>query len=383
MWYKIMGLIKNLIYTVIFLAVTILVFIAAQSTIENYNYSQSSNLTSQTANSAVYIQNGVTGVVIINDPFLNRTTKIDVIYDPLDTGSGFIVSKNGYIITALHVIGDLDSLNKQTLRTMNSNDVNRYVERAAVKGYISEYNPELNSEIAANTSTNPNKINSNITTDIMIQRNLVAVQSSNQLIKVNLPGTQSTPLNATLVDTGNPSTDEDVALLKIDIPVSNLHALAVNSKNPVIFQGLHIYGYPGLDNAENSFTNPSDIKPESSSGLLTSEVYKNGTNSDTFDINSIYDNIANWFMLVAYPSTTTNNTNNTLYYGTTAATTQGYSGGPVVDSQNRVLGIIIFSIESESGFKQQIRFTSSLFLSSQYIIQLCKKNHVPIKVVNS
>jgi len=377
-----MGLIKKLIFTVIFLVVAILFLIAAQSTVGNYNYSQSSNLTSQTANSTVYIQNGVTGVVTINDPFLNRTTRIDVIYDPLDTGSGFIVNKNGYIITALHVIGDLDSLNKQTLKTMDSNDINRYVERAAVKGYISEYNPELNSEIAANTSTNPDKINSNITTDFLVERNLVAVQSSKQLIKVNLPGTQSTPLNATLVATGNPSADEDVALLKISTPVTNLHTLAVNSKKPVIFEGLHIYGYPGLDNAENSFTNPSNIKPESSSGLLTSEVYKNGTNSDSFDINSIYENIANWFMLIAYPGTTTNS-NNTLYYGTTAATTQGYSGGPVVDSHNNVLGIIIFSIESDKAFKKQLRFTSSLFLSSQYIIQLCKKNHVPIKVVNS
>jgi hypothetical protein len=377
-----MGLIKKLIFTLIFVVVVILFLIAAQSTIGNYDYSQSSNLTSQTANSTVYIQNGVTGFVTINDPFLHRTTRIDVIYDPLDTGSGFIVNKNGYIITALHVIGDLDSLNKQTLKTMDSNDLNRYVERTAVKGYISEYNPELSSEVAVNTSTNSDKINSNITTDFLIQKNLIAVQSSKQLIKVNLPGTQSTPLNATLVDTGNPSADEDVALLKINTPVTNLHALAVNSKRPVIFEGLHIYGYPGLDNAENSFTNPSYIKPESSSGLLTSEVYKNGTNSDTFDINSIYENIANWFMLIADPGTI-KNSNNTLYYGTSAPTTQGYSGGPVVDSHNNVLGIIIFSIESDSAFKQQIRFTSSLFLSSQYIIQLCKKNHIPIKVVNS
>ncbi len=376
-----MGLIKKLIFTAIFAVVAVLILIAAQNTIGNYDYSQSSNLTSQSANSVVYIQNGVTGVVTINDPFLHKTTKIDVIYDPLDTGSGFIVSKDGYIVTALHVIGDLDSLNKQTLRTMNSNDVNRYVERAAVKGYISEYNPEFSSEMAANTSMNPNKINSNITTDFLIQRNLIAVQSSKQLIKVNLPGTHSIPLNATLVDTGNPSADEDVAILKISTPVTNLHALAVNSKRPVIFQGLHIYGYPGIDNAENSFTNPSIIKPESSSGLLSSEVFKNGTNSDTFDINSIYENIANWFTLIVDPGTS--NGNNTLYYGTTAATTQGYSGGPVVDSQNNVLGIIIFSIESNSVLKQQIRFTSSLFLSSQYIIQICKKNHIPIKVVNT
>lgn len=376
-----MGLVKKLILAFIFVVVAVLVLIAVQNTIGNYDYSQSSNLTSQSANSVVYIQNGVTGVVTINDPFHNKTTKIDVIYDPLDTGSGFIVSKDGYIITALHVIGDLDSLNKQTLRTMNSNDVNRYVERAAVKGYISEYNPEFSSEMAANTSTNPNKINSNITTDFLIQRNLISVQSSKQIIKVNLPGTHSIPLNATLVDTGNPKADEDVAILKISTNVTNLHPLTLNSKRPGIFQGLHIYGYPGIDNAENSFINPSIIKPETSSGLLSSEVFKNGTNSDTFDINSIYENIANWFTLILDPGTS--NGNNTLYYGTTAVTTEGYSGGPVVDSKNNVLGIIIFSIESNSVLKQQIRLTSSLFLSSQYIIQICKKNHIPIRVVNT
>src|SRR5664279_4167712 len=162
-----MGLVKNLVLIIIFVLAAILVFIAVQSTIGNYNYSQSSNLTSQSANSAVYIQNGVTGVVTINDPFLHRTTKIDVIYDPLDTGSGFIVTKDGYIITALHVVGDLDSLNKEKLRTMNSNDVKRYVERAAIKGYISEYNPELSSELASNTSKSSNTINSNITTCLL------------------------------------------------------------------------------------------------------------------------------------------------------------------------------------------------------------------------
>jgi hypothetical protein len=377
-----MGLVKKLGFTVIFILAAILVFIAVQNTIGNYDYSQSSNLTAQSANSVVYIQNGVTGVVTINDPFLHRTTKIDVIYSPLDTGSGFIVNKDGYIVTALHVVGDLDSLNKQKLKTMDSNDVKRYVERAAVKGYMSEYNQELSSEMAANTSINPNKMNSNITTDIMIQRNLISVQSSKQLIKVNLPGTRSTPINASLIDSGNPGKDQDVALLKLNTTIKNLHALAVNSKRPGIFEGLHIYGYPGLDNAENSYINPSIIKPESSSGLLSSEVFKNGTNSDTFNINSIYGNIVNWFMLLTDPVTTNTTGNNTLYYGTTAVTTQGYSGGPVVDSHNNVFGIIIFSIESDSVFKQ-IRFTSSLFLSSQYIIQLCKKNNIPIKIVNS
>jgi len=374
-----MALIKNLSLLILFVLIGVLGFIAVQNIIGNYDYTQSASLTSQSAESTVYIENGVTGVVFINDPFLNRTTAINVIYYPLDTGSGFIVNSNGYVITALHVVGDLNSLNNQTLKTMNSNDVKLYVERAAVTGYISEYNPDLSYELANNVSGNTNiALNSNTTTDILIQKNLLNVQSAQQLIKVNLPGTSTTSLNASILDVGNANTDEDVALLKINAPVNNLPTLTVSSKTPTIFEGLHIYGYPGIDNAVNSGANNAFVKPEPSTGLLTSETTKNGTTPETLSINTVYENILDWLTLIFPPQTPGNGT---LYYGTTAVTTEGYSGGPVVDSQNQVLGIIIFSIVSESGFKQQLKLTSSLFLSSQYIIQICKKNNVPINVV--
>ncbi len=374
-----MGIIKKVSLTILIILIVILGLVAVQNIIGNYNYSQSSSLTSQSADSVVYIQNGVTGQVTITDPFLNRTTNINIIYYPLDTGSGFIVNSNGYIITALHVVGDLDSLNNQTLKTMDNNDIQRYIERAAVKGYVSEYNPDLSYELANNVSGNSHlHLDLNTTTAILNQKNLLKVQSAQQLIKVNLPGSSSTSLNASIVDVGNPSTDDDVALLKIDTPLKNLPKLSVNSKNPGIFEGVHIYGYPGIDNAVNSNYDPSIVTPSSSSGLITSETFKNGANSNTFDFSTVYENIADWYNVILTPKTSPNNT---LYYGTTAATTSGYSGGPVVDSKNNVLGIIIFSIGSDDVFKQDIRITSSLFLSSQNIIKICKKNNIPIKIV--
>lgn len=375
-----MGFIKKLSLTVLVFLIVILGLVAVQNIIGNYNYSQSSSLTSQSAESVVYIQNGVTGVVSITDPFLNRTTNVNVIYYPLDTGSGFVVNSNGYIITALHVVGDLDSLNNQTLKTMDNSDVQRYIERAAVKGYVSEYNSELSYELANNISGTSHHLDLNTTTDILNQKNLLKVQSAQQLIKVNLPGTSSTSLNATIVDVGNPRTDDDIALLKISNPVNNLPKLSVSSKKPGIFEGVHIYGYPGIDNAVNSNYEPSVVNPSSSSGLITSETFKNGTNSNTFDISTVYENIAEWYNVILTPKTAPNST---LYYGTTAATTDGYSGGPVVNSKNNVLGIIIFSIGSSDTFKQNLRLTSSLFLSSQNIIEICKKNNITIKVVGS
>ncbi len=57
----------------------------------------------------------------------------------------------------------------------------------------------------------------NSTTELLIQRNLLNVKSSKQLIKVKLPGTSGgNSINANLVDVGDPNSDDDVALLKID-----------------------------------------------------------------------------------------------------------------------------------------------------------------------
>ena len=330
-----------------------------------------SNYNSQTAGSVVYIENGVSGVVTINDPFLNRTTAINVIYYPLDTGTGFIVNSNGYIITALHVVGDLEALDKQQLKILNSSDIESYTEMAAVKGYIDRYNPLLGSELG----TSPADPNS--TTNALKQRGLLSVSSTQQVIKVRVPNIDQN-FTATLVDVGNPNIGEDVALLKLNTNINNLPALNINSKKPMILEKVHMYGYPGSNSTNSSF-NQQVLKPSISNGFLTTETAKNSTNSNNnFNIQSIFENLVNWF-IITFTSQTVDNSS--IYYGTTAETTQGESGGPVLDSQNNVLGIIIFGVESSDTFKQQIKITSSLFISSDYIIQICKKNNVSINVV--
>ena len=320
-----------------------------QNAIGNFYNSQSS-LNSQTAGSVVYVENGVTGVVSITDPFLNKTTDINIIYAPLDSGSGFIVNSNGYIITAFHVVGDPVTLqNQMTLKLMNSTDVQNYIEKAAVTSYLTNYNPQLGSELVTNNVPgNPMVIQSqpdaNTTTELLIQRNLLNVKSYQQLIKVKLPGTSGgNSVDANLVDVGDPNSDDDVALLKIDTFFQKLPSLSVSSQRPDIGEKIQIYGYPVINGGMYSDFNQSTIKPSSTTGLLTSITPNNGT----------------------------------VYYQTNAVTTHGYSGGPALDSSNNVLGIIIYSIESNNPSAS----TSSLFLSSDYIIQICNKNNVPINIV--
>ncbi len=163
--------------SLIIVAVCVVILgLIGQNIIGNYYYSQSSSLT-QASSSVVYIENGVTGVVSITDPFVNKTTDINVIYAPLDSGSGFIVNGQGYIVTAFHVVADPETLNDQMiLKVMNATDVQNYIERAAVTGYISNYNPQLGSELVnnpGNTTIIQTQPDVNTTTELLVAKKSV------------------------------------------------------------------------------------------------------------------------------------------------------------------------------------------------------------------
>lgn len=310
---------------------------------------QSSTPNSKAADSVVYVENGVSGVVSITDPFLNKTSDINVIYDPLDSGSGFIVNKEGYIVTAFHVVGDpLAIQNQGVLKLMGTSDIQQYLERAAVSGYLSRYNSQLGSELMSN-STNSSPVlqtqpDANTTTDMLNQQNLIQVKSAKQQIRVRLPGSGSGDYaNANLVDVGNPETSEDVALLKINTMFTQLTPLTLSSTNPSLNQNIMIFGYPVNTNETYSNDNVSSLKPSTATGTITNQIPNNGT----------------------------------IYYGTTSQTTHGFSGGPVLDSDNNVLGIIIYSLIYSNSSEQ----SGSVFISSDYIIKLCNKNNVSVSTV--
>ena len=146
----------------------------------NYYFSpQNTTYSPQLAASTVYIENGVSGVVTLTDPFLNKTININVLSDPMDSGSGVTVTKDGYIITAFHVVSDPDTLdNQDTLKKMNSSDINHYVEEAAVREYISNVNPQLgtkllNGDSSSNSYTyETNQQDISAITETLIQNNL-------------------------------------------------------------------------------------------------------------------------------------------------------------------------------------------------------------------
>ena len=304
---------------------------------------------SKSASSTVYVENGVSGVVTITDPSLHKTVGFNISFYPLETGSGVIVSKNGYIITAFHVIGDPESNTLNVLKTMSDDDIKLYVEQAAVSTYLSNYNPQLGAELSNNEMVSQSNLSTNTrtTTDLLIQNNLIRAKSYKQVIRVKFPAsTGNKPLNAQLVDVGNSGSDNDVALLKVDPTEGrNLPALKISSQDPKNGENIRIYGYPADSNITQS---QLSVAPSTTTGNLISEV---------------------------------RNSHDIIYYKTNASTFPGYSGGPVLNSENEVIGILIYGIQSKGSFLQQIKSRYGLFLSSDYIIQICRKNKVPIDIV--
>ncbi|MEL7671958.1 serine protease [Methanobacterium sp.] len=302
---------------------------------------------SKSASSTVYVENGVSGIVAITDPSIHKTVWFNISFYPLETGSGVIVSKNGYIITAFHVIGDPESNTINVLKTMSDDDIKTYVEQAAVSTYLSNYNPQLGAELSGNNMVSQSNLSSNTraTTDLLIQNNLISVKYYKQVIKVKFPSsTGIKPLNAQLVDVGNSGSDNDVALLKVNPAGRNLPALKISSHDPKNGENIRIYGYPADSNVTQS---QLSVNPSTTTGSLVSEV---------------------------------RNSHDILYYKTNASTFPGYSGGPVLNSKNELIGILIYGVQSKGSFLREIKSRYGLFLSSNYIIQICMKNEVPIDI---
>ena len=311
-------------------------------------------------NGTVYIESGFSGAVKVKDPLLHKTVNIKVKFQPYSTGSGSIVTKNGYIITAFHVVSDSNTLNnKNKLRKMNSNDIKWYVEEMGLINYIRK-NPKLSSKFFKNTSNQYSQKAMVSVTNKFIKNGWISTKSYNSRIYIKGLGLNginaNDSLKARLVDVGDSKKDQDIALLKVDPASKKLPALSISSKSPKINAKVSVYGYPGkkmearlkahdkLKHSASKSDYTSNYTPFVSSGHLTGKEP---------------------------------NAQGTVYYRTSAITAEGYSGGPVVNSKNRVTGVLVYGIGSKKNPKKMV---SSLFLSSKYIKGICNKNKVPITV---
>ena len=309
-------------------------------------------------NGTVYIESGFSGLITVKNPITHKKVNLAVNYQPYSTGSGSIVTKNGYIITAFHVVSDSNTLsNGNKLKKMNSNDVKWYVEEIGLINYIKK-DPKLSSKFFKNKSNqNSEKAMGDITSKF-IKNGWISTKTYKSSIYVKGLGLKcnksNDSLKARLIDVGNSNKDQDIALLKVNPDKGKkLPALAVSADNPKIGEKISIYGYPGKkmearlkanNKTKNSASESLNYIPFVSSGHLAAKEP---------------------------------NAQGTIYYRTSAVTAEGYSGGPVVNNKNRVTGVLVYGIGTK---KNPEKMVASLYLSSKYIKEICNKNKVPITV---
>ena len=294
-------------------------------------------------NTTVMVEQGFSGTVTIKDPLLNKTANVTVKYRPYGSGSGFIVNKKGYIITAFHVVSDPNTVEyKNKLKKMSSSNVKWYVEEIGLMEYLEHNDTKLGYQLFKDVPNNEIAFEKSLTktTNTFIKNGWLSASSyendiyvkGNVFKKINASGT----LKASLIDFGNCRNNEDIALLKVDTNGTNLPTLTISVKSPKSWTKVSVYGYPY--NKKKSSTSKS-------SGYLIKK---------------------------------THNSKGIVYYKTNAITAAGYSGGPAVNSRNKVIGGLVYGIYIEVGKHE--RNIGSLFLSASYIKKLCKKDKVSIRV---
>jgi hypothetical protein len=291
-------------------------------------------------NATVFIVSAVSGAATVNDPTDNKSYDVKIDYYGISGGSGFIITSDGYIVTAAHVVGDpWDLERKGVIREMTDDDLKFYVDKAAIYIFLQKAHPDMISNL------NESQLDT-LTNQFMNAGAVKATKYENNIYIRGpaFPESSSNPAQAKLIDMGNSSNEMDVALLKVD-KVSKLPYLPLSNQKINVGDNVRIYGYP-----TEQFAFYSNMDTEGGTKQLWNSIYT--------------ATLTSGIVSAERPST-----KGTKYYQTDAAVDSGSSGGPVCNNNKQVIGILVEGFEKQ-GF--------NFFLPSEYVIQMCKENGVKV-----
>ncbi|MBI5681428.1 MAG: trypsin-like peptidase domain-containing protein [Methanobacterium sp.] len=306
-----------------------------------YAISQNFNTTTSPQGATVFILNQVSGASEVTDTKTGAVYPITVENYSIGGGSGFIISKEGYIVTAAHVISDPKSVDyEDKIKKMDSNDLQFYVNQAAIYIFLEQTQPDLVSNISDEQLDN-------LTTKAMADGTVRATRYEQNIYVMGpaFPDSNETPSKVELIDMGNVDAGVDVALLKLDEIKTSLPTLSLSSEKIEVGENVRTYGYP---TEQFDFYASLDEKNQTKDiwkSMLTASITKGIVSAER-----------TW-------------TNGTKFYQTDAAVDYGNSGGPVTDDNNKVIGVLVMGFEKQ-GF--------NFFLPSEYVIELCNKNKVSL-----
>lgn len=224
-------------------------------------------------------------------------------------GSGFIVDPNGYVVTNAHVAALTDETVTYQVAYIGLSDWyeqdKQYFYDQGFGDYLSE--ERISQLLDALVTFNANYMS---VTDV--------AKDYNVYMGAQVPGvaTGVVPTKATVVEAGEASPGKDVAVLKIE--AENLPTVPIGD-DAEISPGDEVYviGYPGAATFHEYISEESVGEPSFTAGKVSAKK----TSTGGFEVIQM-----------------------------DAAITHGNSGGPVVDSKGRVVGIATFgTVDEDTG----------------------------------
>jgi serine protease Do len=247
--------------------------------------------------------------------FVPGTTRVSDDLAVVSSGTGFFATEDGYLVTAAHVV----SASKDDIRALIT-DLEKAPARLAegrteVQRIVREKSGiTLNdSQLDKMISWQQRWVDKYTTVDKVDATYYLAsgsaVQAGHNLLST---GTRLSLVTAEPIAPGR-----DIAVMKAD--VTSVPALALATGTPSAGAAAYIVGYPRRGYLEEAPHLDATVVPTLSSGALQDQRSMEG----------------GWTAL-----------------GTTAQVTHGNSGGPVLDSRGRVLGVLSFIITNNKGAEE-------------------------------
>jgi S1-C subfamily serine protease len=252
--------------------------------------------------------------LIINNPdsyFSPGAAYTDTWYDTV-TGSGFFVTEDGYLVTAAHVVtaSKRDELDGIVAETKDPTWVNQ--EKDQIKKDWARYGPS-DAEVNKMVDFNQRWIANHLSVDRIDARFSIGSGASVDTGETAVRG----GIAASVVSVDPTQGGHDIAIMKAD--VTKVPALSLAGRDPNMGDATYAIGYPG-----------------------SASIYQQASKTDTFRITVTTGTIQRM-------QSETSSDGSRKVYGTDALLAHGDSGGPIVDANGNVMGVMSFIVPDATG----------------------------------
>ncbi len=245
-------------------------------------------------------------------------------------GSGFFVTPDGYIVTNGHVVNDFQSDLYEKLPLLKD-----FADQ-----YVSAYEKHMGREVSDEEYKDflQRVVKAYIDGDLVIQDYDVKVLVGVGKV-VTGEGNIRKWYTARVIDS-SPFEKEDIALIKIEI--QHAPSLIVSGRDASIGERVWVMGYPGAVTFHDLLSEETMMVPSITSGVVS------GYREKVSGVRVLQSDVA---------------------------VTHGNSGGPMLDSEGKVIGVTSFGSSDPTGSGREVP-GFNFFVPGKYVLDMLHRNNV-------